>query len=133
MLVAIMSKSEEMARYAVQCAKVALAKAQATFDDALEKATKRLEDAEMDVVKAEQYVKQVQAWDQRRDEITTAVRNGATGATIAKTYGLSRARAAQLLYRSQRGLKPDHPPPAPQLTQEEWDAACERFRILMDH
>jgi hypothetical protein len=103
-LVAIMRDHEEMALGAIEIAKANFIEAQIRFDLDLAKAAKRLEDYETQVLRAEQYLKQVQAWDQRRDEILAAVRNGATAATIAKTYGLSRSRAAQLLYRAERDL-----------------------------
>jgi hypothetical protein len=92
-----MRDHEEMALGAIEIAKANFIEAQIRFDLDLAKAAKRLEDYETQVLRAEQYLKQVQAWDQRRDEILAAVRNGATAATIAKTYGLSRSRAAQLL------------------------------------
>jgi hypothetical protein len=93
---------EKIALKGVELANAAFEKAKITFDLALAKATKHLEDAEMDVVRAEQYLAQTRIWRERRGEIAAAVRDGATAATIAKTYGLSSARAAQLLYRAQR-------------------------------
>ena len=98
-------RAEETALKGVECAKAALTEAEITFELVMAKAVKRYEDAEMNLVRAENRVEQMRIWDQRRDEISSAVLQGATAAAIAKTYGLSRARAAQLLYRAQRDNK----------------------------